>query len=162
VPYPKDADTFWQLVKLGGELRQLHLLESPVVSQLITTYPVGGDNVVVKPWYEAEPMLDPGCWMLDAGSQTADGGSQIPDNSQIANHTSQIGKVWINETQYFAGVPLVAWEFYIGGYQPAQKWLKDRKGRVLNFEDILHYQKVIVALAETGRVMGEIDGIQLG
>ncbi|HOY33405.1 MAG TPA: hypothetical protein PKW80_16115 [Bacteroidales bacterium] len=71
------------------------------------------------------------------------------------------GKVWINDTQYFAGVPQVAWEFYIGGYRPTQKWLKDRKGRVLSFEDILHYQKIIVALTETERVMGEIDKIEL-
>jgi len=55
------------------------------------------------------------------------------------------GKVWINSTQYFDEVPQIAWDFYIGGYQPAQKWLKDRKGRKLNFEDIQHYQKIIVA-----------------
>lgn len=67
------------------------------------------------------------------------------------------GKVFINETQYFDRVPEVAWSFYIGGYQPAQKWLKDRKERQLDFEDILHYQKIIVALSETDRIMKEID-----
>ncbi|MBN8571791.1 MAG: hypothetical protein J0M18_19380, partial [Ignavibacteria bacterium] len=51
------------------------------------------------------------------------------------------------------------WNFYIGGYQPAQKWLKDRKGRKLEFDDILHYQKIIVALTETGRLMSEIDKV---
>lgn len=122
VPYPKDANTFWQLVKLGGELRQLHLLESPVVSKFITSYPVTGDNEVTKPKYEN-------------------------------------GKVFINDTQYFDGVPEVAWNFYIGGYQPAQKWLKDRKGRKLEFEDILHYQKIIVALTETDRLMKEVDEV---
>ena len=71
------------------------------------------------------------------------------------------GNVYINEAQYFANVPQVAWEFYIGGYQPAQKWLKDRKGRELGFEDILHYQKIIVALVETDRIMQEIDAITL-
>lgn len=69
------------------------------------------------------------------------------------------GNVYINEAQYFANVPPTAWEFYIGGYQPAQKWLKDRKGRELGFEDILHYQKIIVALVETDRVMKEIDKV---
>ena len=69
------------------------------------------------------------------------------------------GKVWINETQYFENVPQIAWAFYIGGYQPAQKWLKDRKGRELGFEDILHYQKIIVALTETERLMGEVDKV---
>jgi predicted helicase len=124
VPYPKDKATFWQLVKLGGEIRKTHLLESPVVEQYITQYPIDGDNVVGKPKYEN-------------------------------------GKVFINESQYFDNVPQVAWEFYIGGYQPAQKWLKDRKSRVLEVEDILHYQKVIVALSETSRLMKEIDAIEL-
>jgi hypothetical protein len=69
------------------------------------------------------------------------------------------GKVWINNVQYFDKVPQVSWEFYIGGYQPAQKWLKDRKGKKLSFEDIMHYQKIIVALSETDRIMKEIDKI---
>lgn len=69
------------------------------------------------------------------------------------------GQVWINDTQYFNHVPEIAWHFYIGGYQPAQKWLKDRKDRALDFEDILHYQKIIVALTETNRIMQEIDTV---
>ena len=69
------------------------------------------------------------------------------------------GRVYINEVQYFNSVPRIAWEFYIGGYQPAQKWLKDRKGRVLAFEDIFHYQKMIVALTETDRLMKEVDAV---
>lgn len=63
------------------------------------------------------------------------------------------------DKQYFSGVPTVAWEFYIGGYQPAQKWLKDRKGRELGYEDIEHYRKMIGALMETERIMKEIDEI---
>jgi very-short-patch-repair endonuclease len=70
-----------------------------------------------------------------------------------------VGQVWINETQYFDSVPQIAWEFYIGGYQPAQKWLKDRKGHKLNFDEILHYQRIIVALVNTDRVMKKIDGL---
>ncbi|QQR77023.1 hypothetical protein IPJ63_03425 [Candidatus Nomurabacteria bacterium] len=66
-------------------------------------------------------------------------------------------KVYINETQYFGGVPEVAWNFYIGGYQPAQKWLKDRKGRTLTNSDIEHYQKIIVVLVETDKIMKKID-----
>ena len=66
-------------------------------------------------------------------------------------------RVYINSDQYFEGVPMSAWEFYIGGYQPAQKWLKDRNGRTLNYEDIAHYQGIIHALEETGRIMAEID-----
>ena len=67
------------------------------------------------------------------------------------------GNIWINETQCFEGVPTEAWNFYIGGYQPAQKWLKDRKGRVLSFDDIEHYRKIISVLVETSRIMKEID-----
>lgn len=69
--------------------------------------------------------------------------------------------MFVNDTQYFDNVPERAWNFYIGGYQPAQKWLKDRRGRQLEFGDILQYQKIIVALAETDRIMKEIDKIEI-
>jgi hypothetical protein len=69
------------------------------------------------------------------------------------------GKVWINDTQYFNLVPVEAWEFYIGGYQPAQKWLKDRKSRVLSYEDRRHYQRIITVLWQTGEIQKEIDTI---
>ena len=125
VPYPTDGAQFWQLVALGGQLRQTHLLESDVVKvakNFSTSYPMAGAHLVDKPKF---------------------------DN----------GKVWINAEQYFDGVPAKAWDFYIGGYQPAQKWLKDRKGRNLNFEDIVHYQRIIAALTETHRLMGDVDAI---
>jgi hypothetical protein len=67
------------------------------------------------------------------------------------------GKVWINETQYFDAAPEVSWGFYIGGYQPAQKWLKDRKGRALSFDDVKHYQRILKILAETDKVMQTIE-----
>ena len=124
VPYPKDKDTFWKLVKLGGEIRQIHLLESAVVEKPISKYPHAGTNVVGKTKYEN-------------------------------------GNVYINETQCFEDVPEVAWNFYIGGYQPAQKWLKDRKDRELQIDDIRHYMKIIVALTETDRLMKEIDKIEI-
>lgn len=66
------------------------------------------------------------------------------------------GQVWINDKQYFGNVPESVWEFYIGGYQPAQKWLKDRKGRILSFDEIKHYLHIIHALEETERLMKEI------
>ena len=69
------------------------------------------------------------------------------------------GQVYINAEQYFGGVPEIAWNFYIGGYQPAQKWLKDRKNRALTNENIEHYQKIIVALVETDRIMKETDKV---
>lgn len=69
----------------------------------------------------------------------------------------EAGKAHINEGQFFADVPPVAWEFHIGGYQPAQKWLKDRRGRVLSYDDLRHYQKIVKILAETDRIMREIE-----
>jgi predicted helicase len=66
------------------------------------------------------------------------------------------GRVWINKTQHFESVPQTAWELYIGGYQPAQKWLNDRKRRALNFDDVQHYQRIVKVLSETDRVMKTI------
>lgn len=131
VPFPADAVEFWKLVELGGELRQLHLPESQVLENYGTKYPKDGDNIVSRKL-----------------TKTSIGYEPISKTQ---------GRVWINELQYFENVPLMAWEFFIGGYQPAQKWLKDRKDRKLSNEDILHYQKIIVALTETGRIIKQID-----
>jgi len=65
-------------------------------------------------------------------------------------------EVWINDSQYFGNVPELAWNFYIGGYQPAQKWLKDRKGRTLTDAELEHYQRLIKVLLETDRIMKTI------
>ena len=66
------------------------------------------------------------------------------------------GRIFINKTQYFDAAPPAAWDFYIGGYQPAQKWLKDRKGRALSFDDIQHYQRILKILSRTDKVMQSI------
>jgi predicted helicase len=135
IPYPKNKDIFWQLVKWGGKIRQIHLLESPKVEEYITGYPIDGDNTITTKIGKRD-------W-------------------EITDEKNQLGRIWINAEQYFENIPLTAWEFYIGGYQPAQKWLKDRKERILIFDDILHYQKIIVALLETDRLMKEIDKIEI-
>jgi len=67
------------------------------------------------------------------------------------------GKVYINGEQYFDGVRVTVWEFMVGGYQVCEKWLKDRRGRALSYEDIVHYQKVVVALGETIGLMGKTN-----
>ncbi len=77
----------------------------------------------------------------------------IEGTNIVEKVTYQDSRVYINETQYFDNVPELAWNFFIGGYQPAQKWLKDRKGRELSFDDIDHYQKIIAVLLETDRLM---------
>lgn len=141
VPYPRNANTFWQLVALGSELRQIHLLESPKLATqtkaLGIGYPVGGDNAVTRKMTKTSVGFE-------------------PDEVD-----SSIGKVWLNDTQYFTNVPLVAWEFYIGGYQPAQKWLKDRQGRTLDMSDVRHYMNIIAALSLTADVMQQIDEIDV-
>ncbi len=65
--------------------------------------------------------------------------------------------MWINDRQYFEGVPESAWTFPIGGYLPAQRWLKDRIGRALGYEEQAEYQRIVWALLETRRFMQEID-----
>ncbi len=145
VLYPKKAETFWQLVALGGKLRQLHLLESPKVEEYNTSYPIDGDNRVTRKLTKTSPGFEPNNSPLE--------GSVGMTSEKI------IGKIWINQTQYFDYLPQIAWELYIGSYQPAQKWLKDRKGSTLDNDDIIHYQKIIVALTETDRLMQKIDAI---
>ena len=76
---------------------------------------------------------------------------------QVDCYRWENNRVYINAEQYFEGVPENAWNFYIGGYQPAQKWLKDRKGLTLSIEDVKHYQHIIYVLQQTERIMQEID-----
>ena len=95
----------------------------------ITTYPVPGDNRVEKVRY-----TEPG-------------------------QGAELGRVWMNAAQYFEGVPPDVWEFHVGGYQVCAKWLKDRKGRLLTYDDLTHYQYVVAALAETIALMREIDAV---
>ncbi len=121
-------ELFRKLCILGEELVALHLLESPYLSQLVTRYPVVGDNIVEKGF----PKF-------------------------VAYEEGAPGYVYINKSQYFEGVPKEVWEFHVGGYQVCEKWLKDRRGRQLSFDDLMHYQKVVVALKETIRLMEEID-----
>jgi predicted helicase len=143
VPYPKDKATFWQLVNLGGEIRQLHLLEAAVVDTPTTQYPKEGDHIVGKVRFEAHYEKVEG------------------DVVYNISFSEPMGRVYINDTQYFEFIPERIWNFYIGGYQPLQKWLKDRKGRKLDYDDIQHYRKIIVALTETDRLMHEIDEIKI-
>lgn len=83
----------------------------------------------------------------------------VAGSLQVDCYRWQDNRVYINTEQYFDGVPESAWQFFIGGYQPAQKWLKDRKGMTLSFEDVKHYGNIIYVLQQTERVMQEIDCI---
>lgn len=70
---------------------------------------------------------------------------------------SENGRVWINDTRYFDNVPLNAWELLVSGYQPLDKWLKDRMGLTLSGDDIRHFQMMVVALTKTAELMVQID-----
>lgn len=136
VPFPNSAEHFWQLVEQGEQLRLWHLLKHPDLSdfsQFITTYPVAGDNEITR---------------------------KMTKNSIGYEATNEAhGKIWINDEQYFDKVPKTTWEFYIGGYQPEQKWLKDRHGRTLSYDDIIHYQRMILAMNKTEEIMQKIAQI---
>ena len=127
IPYPASAQVFAHVSEKGEALRRLHLMEAGAIGD--APFPFVG---------EVEDDED--------RNAVASGYPKRED-----------GHVWINKHQYFQNVPEIAWSFYIGGYQPAQKWLKDRKGRVLEFADLQHYQRIIKILLETDRIMKEIE-----
>jgi len=157
VPLTSDLELFRALCGLGADLVALHLLEDdyahaswtregqpcPLVSP-ITRYPVPGDNTVAKghPKYLAPGEPAPG---------TED---PLPEGRVYMSKDDRRAGT---QGQYFEGVPPEVWAFHIGGYQVCGKWLKDRRGRQLSYEDLTHYQRVVVALRETIRLMSEID-----
>ncbi len=129
VPMPKSKQPFRKLCKVGEKLTKLHLMEAEVLhsADKRVFFGVEGNKVVERgyPKYVAH--------------------ADSPSN----------GKVYINKDQYFEGVRPEVWEFHIGGYQVCEKWLKDRRGRKLSYDDISHYQKIVVVLGETIRLMKE-------
>ena len=137
LPRTDNLDLFRKLVRLGGELVGLHVMESRKLSRSVETY-TGPRN----PEVGRVGWSDGTVW-LDAGKTNAREGHR-------ATKPGTIG---------FQGVPEGIWDFHIGGYQVCYKWLKDRKGRTLSDEDIAHYQKIVVALNETIRIMSEIDEV---
>jgi len=81
----------------------------------------------------------------------------VADGNEVSEIRYADQRVYINKTQYIGNVPETAWNFYIGGYQPLQKYLKDRKGRVLSFDEVQHYQKIVAVLSETIEIMNEME-----
>ena len=134
LPLTGNLDLFRALVRLGGELTALHLLESPKLAQPLTEF------------IHARHSLGGG------------GGGRNPEVEKISWSKNT---VWVDKAQSigFHGVREEVWNFHIGGYQVCEKWLKDRKGRTLTKDDLSHYQKIVVALSETIRLMGEIDQV---
>jgi predicted helicase len=130
IPLPKGRPVFEALIPLGKTLAALHLLDekgAPALAESRHGFPHGGDNTVHE----------------DFGTKKFPGFDD--------------GVVRINEDQLFKDVSPEVWAHTIGGYQPAEKWLKDRRGRTLTTDDLRHYQRMLIAIAETQRIMPEID-----
>ena len=129
VPMPKSKPLFRKLCKVGEKLVKLHLMEAEILEddKKRLGFDISGDDIVDKGYPKYVAHAD----------------------------RPQKGKVYINKEQYFEGVRPDVWEFHIGGYQVCEKWLKDRRQRTLSYEDISHYQKIVVVLGETIRLMNE-------
>jgi len=130
LPLTSDRKLFARLCQLGAELVGLHLLEK--VPKPAATYPQAGSNKVTRAGTQRSPMY-------------------VPATDEHA------GRVYVNDEQYFENVPPEVWSFHVGGYQVCQKWLKDRKGRTLGYDDIETYRNITQAIRETLRIMDEID-----
>ncbi|OFW31609.1 MAG: hypothetical protein A3J28_04810 [Acidobacteria bacterium RIFCSPLOWO2_12_FULL_60_22] len=164
LPLTSDVNLFRSLCGLGAELVALHLLESPKLSKPIARFPVKGTNLVEKgfPKYFGPGELAPGMSQpLEAGrvyiSKAEPRGPLADARGSDGLLPHGCGSDGAPEGQYFEGVPPEVWNFHIGGYQVCEKWLKDRRGRTLTYEDLEHYSKVVTALQETIRLMAEID-----
>lgn len=139
LPLTADKELFVQLVMLGNELVNLHLL---------------GEN----PFDKSKTIFDePVKWGVKIGGTKPE---KIPD-WQVADirYEKKEKRVYVNKGQYFEGIEKEVWEFMIGGYQVCDKWLKERKKaeRALTTDDLKHYIKIIVSSRETIRIMSEID-----
>ena len=151
LPLTSDLDLFRWLCALGADLVALHLLEDD--------YPAASWNQTGR----ASPLQHPITTFVEGVNDTTMGAFS-------KSTCYQDGKVYLDTSQrkrssYFAGVPEDVWNFHIGGYQVCYKWLYDRRGtgsepgRTLTADDIAHYQRIVVALKETIRLMEEIDEV---
>jgi hypothetical protein len=142
LPLTSNWELFRTLAGYGGELVDLHARGKGDPKGI--SFPIKGDNVIEEVRYQS-PQIS----QTDADKKSAFQSASSVDAS--------VGRVWINDRQYIEGVPETAWSFPIGGYLPAQRWLKDRMGRTLGFIEQEEYCRIVWALLETKRIMVEID-----
>jgi len=119
IPYPKDLAEYRLFAARGARLRRLHLMDESLELPQVATFEVAGSNEVTAVRYEETPVSE----------------GEAPE-----------GRVWINDTQYFAHVPRRVWEHYVGAYQPARLWLQKRVGRTLNYDDVNWYLRVCATI----------------
>ena len=130
IPLPRDIEHFRTLAALGQRLIDSHLLRDISPAEVAPTR----TRVSAVHRFEGE------------------------GDGVVAQVRYSDGQIWINPTQYFTDVPAEVWEYEIGAYQVCEKWLKDRRGEVLSHAEVRQYRAILVAVAETLRVMAEIDG----
>jgi hypothetical protein len=150
LPLTSNYDLFRTLAGFGGELVDLHARGKGEPRGL--SFPVKGDNVIEEVRYQPPASTSVAA---DVSRLTSKGKQSEPRH--LGCYESSKGRVWINDRQYVEGVPELGWTFPIGGYLPAQRWLKDRRGRTLGFVEQEEYLRIIWALIETKRLMEEID-----
>lgn len=144
LPNISDALVFWKLSRLGGDLRLVHLLKCNAVMREVTVF--SGDDTMVTRQISWMATQEAG---LPPVQGNASGMAFMPDG--------QNGKVSINDSTYFDGVPEVVWKLQIGKYRPAQIWLSDHIGQPLTTGNIRHYQQMVAALLETIRLFDAIS-----
>lgn len=142
VPFTKDYKIFKKLYKWGAQLVDLHLLKASVLGKPIARFNGKGNNRVE----------------IREFGRVSEIAAYCPESGERPKFKS-VGLIRINKTQFFGGVPKEVWEYMIGGYQVLDKWLKDRKGRILSADEIKHYCRIITTLSETIRIQKEIDKI---
>jgi predicted helicase len=137
IPLTNNVNLFRKICAKGADLVALHLLEA---------------EYEAASWNQRKKQSPLNHFITHyTGSGTAEVAKGYPKYQQ--------GSVFINPSRSFENVPEEVWNFQIGGYQVCDKWLKDRRGRILSEEDITHYQRVVIALKETIRLMAEIDEV---
>ncbi len=154
VPVTSQPALFRKLCARGARLVGLHTLK--LASEEDVAFDVPGPNVVEHVVY-----VPPRAAMASPrrGQKPASSEAPAPPPVPRGYEAGPAGRVYINRAQFFDGVAPVVWQFHIGGYQVAQKWLKDRLGRTLTHDDIQHYQRTLAALAETRVEMAHIDSL---
>ena len=125
IPYPRDLAEYRLFAARGARLRRLHLMDETLELPQVATFEVAGSNEVTAVRYEETPLGE----------------------RNVLDGNAPEGRVWINDTQYFAHVPLRVWDHYVGAYQPARLWLQKRVGRTLDFDDVRWYLRMVATIA---------------
>lgn len=152
VPLPDGLDRFRVLAALGRDLSATHLLEGRILDGAQTRFPIPGDGVV-----------EPGYPKYVAPGETPPGEREPVAWGRVylSRSSPSRGGRPARQGQYFDRIEPDLWRFSFGGYRPMEKWLKDRKGRTLGFEDFTHYGRIATATRETIRLISEIDRVGL-